>query len=211
MKPTSHEQMDKTKHQNFKTSIALIVAMLVLSCDKAVPPAAISDPETTPTQISYNHLIMESQDGVRKYRFETPLLEKYDEAKEPFIEFRQGIKIQTFSATDSLSIESDLVADYAHFNEAKQLWEGRGNVIARNLKEDKILYTEQLFWDQAQKKIYTDKPARVIDRGNTHRGIGFEADEKFEVWQFNRARGQIEVDNQPTDSTAVPADTTAVQ
>lgn len=185
-----------------------MVAMLVLSCDEVVPPATISDPETTPTQISYNHKILESQDGIRKYRFTTPLLEKFDEAKEPYIEFKKGIKIETFTA-DSMQIESDLVADYARFNETKQLWEGRGNVIARNLKEDKILYTEQLFWDQASKKIYTNKPARVIDRGNTHRGIGFEADEKFEEWQFNRARGQIEVENQSSaDSTAV--DSTAV-
>lgn len=184
-----------------KTSIALItVAMLVLSCDKAVPLPAIADPETTPTQISHNHIIMESQDGMRKYRFETPLLEKYGEAKEPFMEFRKGVKIQTYGE-DSTTIASDLVADYAIYNEKTQIWEGRGNVVARNIKDDKVLNTEQLFWDQAKKIIYTSKAAKVVDRGNVHNGIGFEADEEFKTWQFNRARGKIEVENRK-DSTA---------
>lgn len=185
-----------------------MVAVLVLSCGKTAPLPAISDPETTPTQISHNHKLLESKDGKRTYRFETPLLEKYDEAKEPYIEFKQGVKIETFS-DDSTTVESDLVADYAHYNVTKKLWEGRGNVVARNLKEDKILYTEQLFWDEAQEKIYTDKPAKVIDRGNTHFGFGFEANQEFTEWQFNRARGRVEVENKK-DSTAQDSTISAV-
>lgn len=185
--------------------------MLVCSCGKPESKPAISDPEKTPTQISHNHKILQSQDGKKNYRFETPLLEKYDEAKEPFIEFRKGIKVETFGSADT--IESDIIADYAHFDINKQLWEARGNVVARNIKEDKVLYTEQLFWDQVKKKIYTDKPAKVYDRGRLNKGMGFEADESFQSWQFNRGRGQIEIDTTKSslrDSTDIAATDTSV-
>lgn len=127
---------------------------LLLSCGTEVTPT-IMDPETVPTQISHNHKILSSKDGKRQYRFETPLLERYELAKEPFMEFRKGIKIETFadstlsastsstaassasSSSSSLSrdtsvIASVLTADYAHFNEVSEIWEARGHVVAHS-------------------------------------------------------------------------------
>lgn len=192
--------------------------LFLLACGEKTPKATVEDPETTPTQVSYDHRLINSSDGRRQFRMETPLLERYELAAKPFMEFREGIKIESF--TDSLTIENDLVADYAHFDETDKLWTAKGNVIGNNYLEDRQLLTERLFWNQETKKIYSDTLAVVIDKGNRHVGWNFEADESFSSWSFHNTVGQIEVDGQRPvgdstaqtagDSTVQPSDSTAI-
>jgi LPS export ABC transporter protein LptC len=191
----------------------LSCVILFVSCGQPEAKPTIEDPETTPTQISHDHRIINSKDGQRQYRMETPLLERYELATEPFMEFTQGIKVELFG--DSLEVESDIRADYAHFNETTELWTARGHVVSNNYAGDRQLLTERLYWDQKTKKIYSDTVAMVIDGGNRHVGTNFEADESFETWTFHNTTGQIEVDasQMSADSTAtatatvVPTDT----
>lgn len=198
-------------------AIAAAGTLFLSSCGKKEPEPTIKDPETTPTQVSHNHRIINSIDGNRQYRMETPLLERYELATEPFMEFREGIKIETFDSL--LHVESDLVADYARLNEVTDLWEARGNVVAHNYTGEKggrTLFTERLYWDQKKKRIYSDTTAKVIDGGSVHVGTNFEADESFETWSFHNTTGKIEVDaSSLRDTTAAPlpaaADTAAVQ
>lgn len=204
-----------------RTVLAATIAagtLFLSSCGKKEPEPTVKDPETTPTQVSHNHRIINSVDGQRQYRMETPLLERYELAAEPFMEFREGIKIETFDSL--LQVESDLVADYARLNEVTDLWEARGNVVAHNYTGEKggrTLFTERLYWDQKKKKIYSDTIARVIDGGSVHVGSNFEADESFETWSFHNTTGKIEVDastlRDTTGRAVAPAaaDTVAVQ
>ncbi len=193
--------VDPVRH-TFRVALALTWAgaTFFVGCAEKQPPATIADPETTPTQISYNHRIINSENGRRQYRMETPLLERYELAAEPFMEFRQGIKVETFD--DSLRVDSDIRADYAHYNETKKLWTARGNVVAHNYAGNRILYTERLYWDERSGRIYSDTVARVFDGNSLHVGRNFEADQSFEEWTFHNTGGQIEVDATPSDTTA---------
>lgn len=177
--------------------LSLAIAFLMPFCyscgGKAYPPT-IEDPESTPTMVSRNLTSVESQNGVRKYRFETPLVEEYGEASEPFREFREGIKLESF-AEDSVTVELDIIADYAHHNMEQGLWRAEGNVVARNLTEDRTLYTEQLFWDEKRKIIYSNVFTRVFDKEDVHVGTNFEADQDFTWFTLSTPRGVKTVDS----------------
>lgn len=150
------------------------------------------------TQQSDSLTIISSQNGRKAYRFETPLMERYEFAKEPYMEFRKGIQIETFDSTGA--IESTLVADYAINFEKQQLWEAKGNVVATNAK-GQILQTQQLFWNQRLKRVYSNIDSKVIQGTDTLVGVGFESDEEFEEWEFRRPRGKLAVDVEPTRDT----------
>lgn len=189
------KQRPKSSHPVVLVVLLTASTLFLSACSNPEPEPTIKDPETTPTQISYQHRSINSVDGKRQYRMETPLLERYELAEEPFTEFRKGIKIETYDT--SLRVQSDLVADYARLNEVTEVWEARGNVVAHNYTGEKggrTLFTERLFWDQKAKKIYSDTTARVIDGGSVHVGRNFEADENFETWSFHNTSGRIEVD-----------------
>ncbi len=158
--------------------------------------------ETLMTQKSDTLTLIYSENGVKQYRFYTPLMERYELAREPYMEFRYGIDIVTYDSLDNP--ESTLVSDYAIYYENRKLWEARGNVVATG-QDDRTLYTQQLFWDQQTGRVYSNVDSKVVQDGDVFIGEGFESDDKFQNWTFRNYVGRITVDTTPTqrsDSTA---------
>ena len=151
------------------------------------------------TQQSEDLTILSSKNGVLSYRFWTPLLERYELAREPYMEFRKGIKIETYNDS-TRQVESTLTANYAIFLENQELWEAKGNVVGTNAKGQK-LETQQLFWNQKTKRIYSNVDSKVTQGSDVIIGVGFESDETFSDFTFRRPQGRVEVDVEPRDST----------
>ena len=149
------------------------------------------------TQQSENLRLVYSQNGNLSYRFETPLLERYELAREPYMEFRKGVKVETYNDTTHL-VESTLTANYAIFLENQQLWEAKGNVVATNAQGQK-LETEQLFWNQKSKRIYSNVDSKVTQKDGVILGEGFESDEQFQDFIFRRPKGKVAVDTAPKE------------
>lgn len=184
----------------------LFAVSLLLGCGSGEPKPTVDDPETTVTQFSVNHTMVYSGNGYKRYRMFAPEIKRYELAKEPFTLYPKGIKVETFKDSTSNTIESDIVADWAHYNETKKLWEARGNVVANNYSGDRKLLTQQLFWDEKSGKIFTEKHARIIDKKDVFDGVGFETDQSFEKWKFNRTYMRMNIeerDSTKTDSTNV--------
>ena len=96
-------------------------------------------------------------------------------------------------------------ANYAIFYEERKLWEVKGNVVAKN-SDNQTLYTQQLFWDQKSKRIYSNVDCKVLMGQDYWFGEGFESDEELKNWHFRRYRGRMWIDaepNRPEDSTTV--------
>lgn len=158
------------------------------------------DKETLITLQANDLTLIDSENGGLRYRFETPLLERYELAEVPYMEFRQGIKVETFNDTTKL-VESNLVADYAKFIEPLELWEAKGNVVGMNAKGE-ILETEQLFWSQKEDKIYSHVDVKITREDGILHGTGFESNSAMDNYRFYHPRGQVEVDAEPNrDST----------
>lgn len=177
--------------------VALLVmgsAILLISCKQEVVVASV-DEETLVTQRSDSLVLIMSERGIRKYRFETPLLERYELAKKPYMEFKKGVDIITYEDS-TMDVASTLIADYAIFYETKKLWEAKGNVVAKKV-DGQTLMTEQLFWDQITKKIYSDVESTVIDGDNVIVGVGFESDEEFDDYLFREPKGKVLFDAEP--------------
>ena len=161
--------------------------------------------ETIMTEHSIDLTMITTENGAKAYRFQTPLMEGYKLAKDPYMEFREGIDIVTYKGEgDTTEVESHLTANYAIYYEERKLWEVKGNVVAKN-SENQTLYTQQLFWDQKSKRIYSNVDCKVLMGEDYWFGEGFESDEEMNDWHFRRYRGRMWVDadpNRPEDSTA---------
>lgn len=176
---------------------------MLISCEQK-SGGTNEDPETLMTQQSDSLTLIASENGRKSYRFFTPLMERYELAKEPYMEFRKGVDVVTYSDSTG-QVESTLVADYAIFFENQKLWEAKGNVVATNAK-GQVLETQQLFWNQKTRKIYSNVDSKVTQGTDVIVGVGFESDENFDDFTFRRPKGKVTVDTEPTrgaDSTAV--------
>ena len=131
------------------------------------------------TEYSENLSVVMSQNGRRSYHFVTPLLEGYSQAREPYREFRKGVKITTYQ-NDSLSeVDAVLTANYAIYYVNRELWEAKGNVVVEK-SDGKTLYTQQLFWNSRTKKIYSNVDSKIVQNNgrDVFIGEGFESDEE---------------------------------
>lgn len=185
-------------------------AILLFSCERDEAEDAAASEETMRTEYSENLSIVESQNGRRSYHFVTPLVEGYSLAREPYREFRKGVKITTYKDDSLSTVDAVLTANYAIYYENRKLWEAKGNVVV--VKSDgKNLYTQQLFWNQQTKKIYSNVDSKIVQNNgrDVFIGEGFESDEEFKDWRFRRMKGRMEVemkqsaDSAATDSTSV--------
>ncbi len=186
-------------------------AILLFSCaDKDTGRASASE-ETMMTEYSEDLSVVMSQNGRRSYHFVTPLLEGYSLAREPYREFRKGVKITTYQNDSLATVDAVLTANYAIYYENRELWEAKGNVVVEK-SDGKTLYTQQLFWNARTKKIYSNVDSKIVQNNgrDVFIGEGFESDEEFKDWRFRRMKGRMEVEmKQSADSTA--ADSTAVR
>ena len=185
-------------------------AILLFSCaDKDAGRASASE-ETMMTEYSEDLSVVMSQNGRRSYHFVTPLLEGYSLAREPYREFRKGVKITTYQNDSLTTVDAVLTANYAIYYENRELWEAKGNVVVEK-SDGKTLYTQQLFWNARTKKIYSNVDSKIVQNNGRDVFIGevFESDEEFKDWRFRRMKGRMEVemkqsaDSAATDSTSV--------
>ncbi len=170
---------------------------MLYSCERtAAPDPAVE--ELRMTEYFEDLSTVNSQNGRRSYHFETPLMEGYSQAREPYREFRKGVKITTYKDDSLSTVDAVLTANYAIYYEKRQLWEAKGDVVVEK-SDGKTLYTQQLFWNARTKKIYSNVDSKIVQKGGTDVfiGEGFESDEEFRDWRFRRMKGRMEVDVAP--------------
>lgn len=163
-------------------------AILLFSCEKKTVVTESPNLETLMTEYSENMSIAMSENGNKSYYFETPLIEGYAMARDPYREFRKGIKITMFEDDSSQSVSATLVANYAIFYEDRKLWEAKGDVKVVQANGRK-LNTSQLFWNQATHTIYSNVDCIIIDRDQTIYCEGFESDEEMKDWSYRKVKG----------------------
>ncbi len=177
-------------------------AILLFSCSGEKSTKEVNM-QTMITQQSDTLTMVYTKNGVKEYRFWTPLMERYEFARDPYMEFRRGINIVTF---DSLGgDDSKLRADYAIFYEKRELWETRGNVVGESA-DGRKLFTQQLFWDQKTDKVYSNVDCRIVDGDDEFVGEGFESDSEFKDWVFRESEGRMWVDASQSENPQPKSD-----
>lgn len=164
-------------------------AILLSSC-REQPKEEEGSLDAIMTEQSENLSIVVTENGRKSYRFSTPLLEGYMLGRDPYREFRKGIKITTFQDDSMMTVNATLEANYAIYYENRKLWEAKGNVRVNKFDGTK-LYTQQLFWDSTTKRIYSNVDTKVVTESDTHFCEGFDSDEELVELKFRRWKGKM--------------------
>ena len=141
-----------------------------------------------PSIASKNIEIIYSDTAKIQIKAISPELNRFLEIEEPYTEFPKGITV--FFYNPDQKIESKIVANYAIFYESQDLWEVKNNVIATNNKGE-ILNTEQLFWNQKERLVYSNKFVKITTENQILFGEGFESNQNFSEWKIKKLKGTI--------------------
>ncbi len=128
-----------------------------------------------PVGVAKNINLIHTDSGFVKARVITPLRNDFSNRKmHPYQEFPEGIQITNFDKNkDSVTLTANYCISYGKTG----ISEVKNNVIIVNYKDQVKLYTEQLFWDQNTRYIYTEKAFKLITKTDTIKGKGFESNE----------------------------------
>lgn len=167
--------------------LAIAGTLLIVSCKNDLETIkSLTDEENAATLSAKNSEILYTEQGKLKVKVLAPTTNSYPNAEEPYTEFPDGITV--FNFNDSLAVESQITANYAIYYEEKELWNARYNVVAMN-KKGEILNTEQLFWDEKKKTIYSHDMVKITTEDGVTFGEGFESDEMFTDWFILKPTG----------------------
>lgn len=165
--------------------LSLILAGIV-SCREDVDKSQLETYEG-PMRISYQMELLHSDSALVRTKL---MADKQLEFRNGDNEFPEGIVIHFFEKDGTLS--TTIRADRGYYDRKNNLYRGEGDVQVHNILKEQKLSSEELFWDRAKKKIYTDKFVTVEEPDRTIKGTGMEADEGFNDYKFKKVTGRIE-------------------
>lgn len=149
----------------------------------------IANDKKMPTIAGDNVEITYSDSARVESKIVAKVIDSYATAQKPYIEFPKGMSMYFYDRHQN--VIAQIKANYAIFYQDKKVWEARNNVVAINTKGEK-LNTEQLFWDEQKKIIYSHKYTRITNQDGTFTGQGgFEANEDFTKWTLIGTKGTV--------------------
>ena len=163
------------------------------SCENDIEKInALTNQLKLPDQSGKDIEVAYTDSGKLKIKFFAPEMHKYSKAEEPFTEFPQGIHVYFYDKSEKL--ESTINAKYAIYYQEKKLWEARNDVVAKNLKKNEQLYTDQMYWDENTQKIYSHDFTKFVNNDGTFYGEeGFKADQNLDKWELIGSKGTVNV------------------
>ncbi len=156
------------------------------------------DYETTPTMKTINVETLISDSGVIRYKITAPVWLVFEEAKDPRWNFSEGLHLEKYD--NAFKIDAQFDCDSAKYLSVRKLWRFDGSVHAMNVAKDRF-DTELLFWDQRDKKVYTDSFIHISLSDRIIEGYGFVSNENMTEYTVNRVSGIFPVNENRNDST----------
>lgn len=144
------------------------------------------DPEKFPTLKTLNVDSYVSDSSYTRYRITSPIWLMFEEAKEPYWCFPKGLYALRFD--NSMNENGSFTADSATYLSKRRLWRFDRNVRMLNINGDKFL-TQQLFWDQAEGKLYSDSFIHIERTDRVIEGYGFESNQDMTEYIIRRPTG----------------------
>lgn len=158
------------------------LGFVLFSCRESVDPDALKVYDG-PINSAINIFMVQSDSAIVRSEITAP---KQLEFLNGNVEFPEGIEIKFYTKDGEL--ETTMRADRGYFMKNENLYRGDGNVQIQNFLKDQKLQSEEIFWDQPGKKIYTDKFVTIQDKETLFNGTGMEADDSFSNYTLKEVR-----------------------
>lgn len=186
---------------NIIKAALLGAALLFVNCTENKTPPLGELNKNFANRTTLNAFLVYKDSGKVTFELKAPIVEEFTLIDTPYTIMRKGIQIKFW---DNKKKEPNfLYADWAKMNNAKNLYEGKGNVRLINYDGDS-LFTEHIFWDKWNRKIFT-KDTVIIKRLDGNINIsnnGMEASEDFKKFTFFNNHGIYIFDESKSKSSS---------
>lgn len=123
----------------------------------------------------------------------SPLNKDFSNQQMPYSEFPEGVKVEFY---DQDRHKNTVQAKYGIIYPSADMVELRDSVVLTTY-DGKKLNTPQLFWDQKEDWIFTDREFTFTDtkKGTVTKGIGMDFDKKFSTVKAHKTTGILSIED----------------
>ncbi len=125
--------------------------------------------EDVPSFIMQGFKLKTTEDGKAKIEIVSKAAQIFEMKKKAYAQF---VTVKFFEEDGKISV---LYGDKAEIDTVTNAIQMNGNVVL-NASNGIVLKTQKLFWDDKEKKIFSDVEVEIIKDKNRIKGIGFESD-----------------------------------
>jgi len=167
---------------------AIVAGMLLTACgeERRDYLSGSIDPEKFPTMMTRNVETFISDSGIVRYRVVTPLWLIYEESRVPHWSFPKTLALEKYD--DYFQKQATVRCDSATYFEQERLWRLDGNVRITNIAKEKFL-TNQLFWDDRNRKVYSDSFIHIEKSDRIIEGYGFTSNDRLTIYDVRDVSG----------------------
>lgn len=169
-----------------KVKYSFLVPILLGICLGATP--AETQSYEGPTLESAKLETIYSEEGLIKWRMCAEAMLQYENEDKSFPE---GIYIEFFEKDQQ--IVGTGRANSVYFSAEKKVYELRGDVELKSLREKRQLNTEELYWNAETEKVYTDKFIRIESENGMLTGQGLTANQDLSQYHISKPQGLLNV------------------
>ena len=193
-------QLDKSKH--IILSGFLLATLIACNEPKEHTAPAIYPRDSVAMMTSYGVNTLVSDSGVIKYKIVAERWEVNQSVNPSRWIFDKGLFLEQFD--EKFHVQSYIQCDTAYYFDTKRLWELRGRV--RILTKDGLRFSsEELYWDENQHELYSNKFSRLITPDRQLQGSYFRSDERMTSYYVSNTKGSFEkgdLDKSPADTVS---------
>lgn len=159
------------------TATAFAVAVIVCSCGGKLRQAENLNMDESPVQTLDSMFLVQTENGMLKMRVEAGVMERYSNDTMSYELFPKGLSV--FAYNDDGLLETTVRSDNARHEKTdeEEIWKAYGHVVVRNVINMETMETDTLYWDRAEKEIYTDCYVKLFSPKGYMQGFGLRSDE----------------------------------
>lgn len=147
------------------------------------------DASSMPQLSTRNVSTLISDSGYTKYKVVTPLWNIYGaQHEEAYWDFPEGVYLRQLD--HDLAVVSTVAADSAVYFPNRKLWELYGDVEI-DQKEKAYFFSQRIFFDDRQKRIYSDTFIHIKTPTQVLEGIGFESNQNMTRYRVMKPTGMF--------------------
>ena len=142
-----------------------------------------------------NITILRSDSGRLVMRIEAPEIKQYSNIDEPFMEFPKGVDVYFLDSAEN--VKTHVTANYAIRYDQQNLYYGRDSVVAKNVQTNEWITSEEMYWDENKRIIYSDKFTTINRKDGIYYGRkGFESTQDFSSWKLKKPTAKLNMNSE---------------
>lgn len=185
--------MQKTKHIYFGIPVIIFITGILFSCVNDLDAIErVTYNEKAPDEVTKNIEILMTDSGYAQVRITAALAETYKTPKH-ITKLKDGLKVDFYTKDGKKS--STLTALYGEVNYSTGMMFVRDSVVLYNYEKEQTLETEELFYNQQDSSVFTNKYVVVKRKGKGITGSGRGITTRHSFQQYTITYPEGEVDN----------------